>query len=155
MAPFAASAQGTASAGPARPRAAQAAAGGATAGALTGVVDGFDGTPLAGVCVIAAGATGSGTALTDATGRYLVSGLRVGSYLVHYQDCRTGGQYLPAVYLPAVYGARGHARSVLIAGGFPVPLRTVTLQPTGPSSRSGATSVSVATGAVNTGINAS
>ena len=105
--------------------------------------------------MIAAGATGSGTALTDATGRYLVSGLRVGSYRVHYQDCRTGGQYLPAVYLPAVYGARGHARSVLIAGGFPVPLRTVTLQPAGPSSRSGATSVSVTTGAVNTGINAS
>ncbi|MHB1875646.1 MAG: carboxypeptidase regulatory-like domain-containing protein, partial [Streptosporangiaceae bacterium] len=107
-----------------------AASAGQVLGTITGTVDGFGGAPLAGVCVVAAGASGSGTALTDAAGRYLISGLRFGSYLVHYQDCRNSGRYLPAVY-----GAPGHARSVLIAGGFPVPLQMVTLEPAGPAAR--------------------
>lgn len=140
LAPFAASAQAAASASAARSsaarsgatrlNAAQAAAAGASAGSITGVIDGFDGTPLAGVCVIAAGPSGRGAALTSATGRYLITGLRAGRYLIRYQDCRPGNEYLPASY-----GPFGRAAPVLVAGPLPVTLRAVTLLPAGPAAR--------------------
>ena len=79
---------------------------------------------------MAAGPAGRGAALTGATGRYLITGLRSGRYLIRYQDCRPGNEYLPASY-----GPLGGAAPVLVAGALPVTLRPVTLLPAGPAAR--------------------
>ena len=61
-----------------------------TGGQITGTVTDAAGNPVPGICVNAQAPTGRG-ATTDSSGRYAVVGLRRGSYLVEFLDCRHGG----------------------------------------------------------------
>jgi hypothetical protein len=63
-------------------------------GALTGVVDRPGGTPLSGVCVDATGPSGSVLALSRPGGRYVLTGLKPGRYLLRYRACAAPGRYL-------------------------------------------------------------
>ena len=54
------------------------------AGAITGVVRGHDGEPLAGACV---GATSTPSVSTSVTGYYRLGGIGSGSYVVQFGDC--------------------------------------------------------------------
>jgi hypothetical protein len=56
------------------------------AAAITGVVRGRDGDPLAGACV----QTSFGQARTSVTGYYRLGGLPSGSYIVNFNDCGRG-----------------------------------------------------------------
>lgn len=61
-------------------------------GTLTGVVVGADGRPLVGACVTAIGAPGRATTNTRADGRYVLTGLRRGRYLLRYAACASEQQ---------------------------------------------------------------
>jgi hypothetical protein len=69
-----------------------------TTGMLTGVVRAPDGAGLSRVCVVAAGASGTRAAVTGQGGRYLITGLRPGSYAVGFRDCGAPGHVMDQWY---------------------------------------------------------
>lgn len=73
-------------------------------GQISGVVRGSSGRPLQGVCVEAsdAGAQASGLATTTRSGRYQITGLSSGRYLVSFSGCSPGTQYLASVSRPGL-----------------------------------------------------
>jgi len=62
------------------------------------VVRSVTGGGLAGVCVTATGAAGTGLALSTAGGRYAVGGLPAGRYQVSYRYCARPDAYLSHWY---------------------------------------------------------
>jgi Carboxypeptidase regulatory-like domain len=106
------------------PSAAAAARNLSQAGVITGLIRGPANIPLAGICVTATGPGGPRLARTISSGRYLIIGLRAGSYAVSFAACAS-----PASYLTQQYASR-----VLVAGsGQPVVLAPVTLTPASPA----------------------
>lgn len=92
-------------------------------GTITGVVTSSSGHPLAGICVTAvntrqAGSVvgsssgGFGTPITDARGKYRLSGLEAGSYYVSFSPCVASPKYAAQVY-------RGYPTSA----GAPTPVK--------------------------------
>jgi hypothetical protein len=63
-------------------------------GSITGTVLGADGVPVTGACVTAIGALRSVTTGTAANGRFDITGLAAGSYVLEYRDCAAPGRYL-------------------------------------------------------------
>ncbi|HEX9034976.1 MAG TPA: carboxypeptidase-like regulatory domain-containing protein [Streptosporangiaceae bacterium] len=63
-------------------------------GIITGLVTTPSHAPLTGACVVAAGKAGSAMAMTKSDGRYVIAGLRPGSYTLHFSDCSAPGRYL-------------------------------------------------------------
>jgi len=100
-------------------------------GSLTGIARGATGQPLAGVCVTAFGATAAKSAVTNSSGRFVLTGLKVGRYQLEYRSC--GGS--SRQFLPEWYGGslqRGRSRSVVVTGSRLTPLEAlapVTLYP--------------------------
>src|SRR5262249_29962654 len=111
-------------------------------GAVAGIVRAPDGTGLAGVCVLATGQSGaamgqsgsapgqsgsapgqSGSAqgMTGPGGRYLIAGLRPGSYVIGYHSCGTSGRYLDQFYGGSMLADA--AAKVPVAAGQPTWLR--------------------------------
>jgi Carboxypeptidase regulatory-like domain len=82
---------------------------------ITGVVTDQGGHPLAGICVIAAPAGGSGqfsAAATRADGTYVLQGLPAGSYQVQFSPgCPNNGNYLPENYPGNVTVAAGQVKA--------------------------------------------
>ncbi len=68
-------------------------------GALTGIVRGPDGRPVAGACVTATGPSGTVLARSRANGRYILPGLLPGQYAVHISSCATSATAAAATYL--------------------------------------------------------
>jgi hypothetical protein len=58
-----------------------------TGGVVTGLVLGSGRTPLAGACVTASGPAGTESAITSGNGRYILPGLRAGTYTIRYRAC--------------------------------------------------------------------
>lgn len=100
---------------------------GGLTGGLTGTVRAFSGVPLAGACVTAYGPGGTGTARTASGGRFTISGLRAGRYIVKFSDCARPGRYLPewsgGAALPAM------ARPVRVRAGRVTTIPAATLRP--------------------------
>jgi hypothetical protein len=96
-------------------------------GGVTGVVQAPDGTGLARVCVLASGQAGSASGITRSGGRYLITGLRPGTYVIGYQDCGTSGNYLDQFYGGSMLADA--AGRVPVATGQPTWLRPVTMVP--------------------------
>ena len=100
-------------------------------GSLTGIARSAAGQPLAGVCVTAFGAAAAKSAVTDSSGRFVVTRLKVGRYQLQYRSC--GGS--SRQFLPEWYGGslqRGRSRSVVVTGSRLTPLEAlapVTLYP--------------------------
>jgi len=100
-------------------------------GGFTGIVLGAAGRPLRGVCVTARGVSGTASAITGQGGRYLLTGLRAGSYVVSYRDCAA-----PARYFEQWSGGAdlpNKARPILVSPGQRMSLRPVTLRSTSPA----------------------
>jgi protocatechuate 3,4-dioxygenase beta subunit len=104
-------------------------------GALTGVVVGVDGRPLAGACVTATGAAGSAMTMTRADGRYVLTGLRPGRYALRYTGCasaqRASSQAAPSLGFQAQSASTTAKPSVTVTGGVKI-LPTITLPLAGP-----------------------
>src|SRR5215470_2635270 len=96
-------------------------------GVLTGTVRGPSGAGLAKVCVVAAGRTTTRAAVSGSDGRYVITGLRPGSYAISFRDCGTAGQYLSQWYGGSVLA--DVAARVQVSAGTPVTLKPVSLQP--------------------------
>jgi hypothetical protein len=108
-------------------------------GSVTGLALAPDGQPLAGICVAAYGPSGERVAVSSATGRYFIGGLRLGSYRIRYQGCDSA----TAGYLGQWYGGapsfspatgRAAARTVLISRSSVQALAPVTLRTAAESS---------------------
>lgn len=65
----------------------------AEAGAISGTVLGAHSAPLAGACVSATGPGNSFTASTRTGGRFLITGLPPGRYVLEYRDCSAPSRY--------------------------------------------------------------
>jgi hypothetical protein len=90
------------------------AAQGAT-GSITGVVRTAAGVPQASVCVTAYGSSGTKSAVTNSSGRFVITNLKAGRYQIQYRSCSGS----TAQFLPEWYGGsfqRGLSRSVLVTG---------------------------------------
>ena len=96
---------------------------------MAGVVRAPDGAGVAGVCVVAAGRSGSVPGMTGPGGRYLITGLRPGAYTIGYYDCGTSGQYLDQFYSGSLLPDA--AATVPVTAGQPTWLRPVTMLPAG------------------------
>jgi hypothetical protein len=96
-------------------------------GALTGAVRGPTGAGLARVCVVASGQMGTRAAVTATGGRYVITGLRPGSYAIGYRDCGAVGRYLAQWYGGSVLSDA--AAHVVVSAGAPIALKPVTLRP--------------------------
>jgi len=84
-------------------------------GSVTGIARSATGQPLAGVCVTAYGAAAPKSAVTDSSGRFVLTALKAGRYQLQYRSC--GGS--SAQFLPEWYGGslqRGRSRSVVVTG---------------------------------------
>ena len=114
-------------------------AGTAGLGVLTGVVDGADGRPVAGACVIATGRRTGAMAMTQPNGRYVLGSLRPGSYTLHYSDCTAQGRYLDQWSVGA--SRVGGAAPVTVAAGQVKVLGLVTLRSALPSATAPATAL--------------
>jgi hypothetical protein len=100
-------------------------------GGFTGIVLGLAGRPLRGVCVTATGVSGTTSAITGQGGRYLLTGLRAGSYVLSYRDCAA-----PARYFEQWSGRAdlpNKARPILVSPGQRMSLRPVMLRSTSPA----------------------
>src|SRR5215470_8718404 len=60
-------------------------------GAITGIAQAANAAPLEGICVIATGPSGARLDMTRQDGRFLISGLRPGSYSLEYRECGGSG----------------------------------------------------------------
>jgi hypothetical protein len=98
-------------------------------GALAGVVRAPDGTGLARVCVLATGPSGSVPGMTGLGGRYLITGLRPGAYVIGYHNCGASGRYLDQFYGGSMLADA--AARVAVAAGQPTWLRPATMVPAG------------------------
>jgi len=100
-------------------------------GSVTGTARSATGTPLAGVCVTAYGPSAKRSAVTNGSGRFVITGLKAGRYQLQYRSC--GGS--SAQFVPEWYGGslqREHSRSVFVTGSRLTPLEAlapVTLYP--------------------------
>jgi hypothetical protein len=100
-------------------------------GSVTGIARSATGQPLAGVCVTAFGAVAAKSAVTNSSGRFVITGLTAGRYQLQYRSC--GGS--SRQFLPEWYGGslqRGRSRSVVVTGSRLTPLEglaPVTLYP--------------------------
>jgi len=100
-------------------------------GSVTGTARSATGQPLAGVCVTAYGAAAPKSAVTDSSGRFVITALKAGRYQLQYRSC--GGS--SRQFLPEWYGGslqRGLSRSVVVTGSRLTPveaLAPVTLYP--------------------------
>jgi Carboxypeptidase regulatory-like domain len=63
-------------------------------GSITGLVAGANGLPLAGACVTAIGSGRSVTTGASPAGRFDITGLAAGSYVLEYRDCAAPARYL-------------------------------------------------------------
>jgi Carboxypeptidase regulatory-like domain len=95
-------------------------------GSVTGLAQAPDGQPLAGICVDADGPAGERFGVTDATGRYFISGMRYGSYSIRYQSCSAPRAYVAQWYAGAA--SRSSARPVEVAQQRTQSLAPVTLR---------------------------
>ncbi len=96
----------------------------ANPGAVTGRVRDIAGRPLVRICVTATGYGRRSSALTTSGGRFLIPGLRSGSYILRYSDCTSsprryfdqwpGGPALPARTRPVRVGAGETVRASLV-----------------------------------------
>src|SRR6266851_5499452 len=96
----------------------------ANPGAVTGRVRDIAGRPLVRICVTATGYGRRSSALTTSGGRFLIPGLRSGSYILRYSDCTSsprryfdqwpGGPALPARTRPVRVGAGETVRAGLV-----------------------------------------
>jgi len=71
-------------------------------GALTGIVRGLGGRPVAGACVTATGPSGTVLARSRANGRYILPSLRSGQYAINISNCAgtaTSASAAPGTYL--------------------------------------------------------
>ncbi|MGN6792717.1 MAG: carboxypeptidase-like regulatory domain-containing protein, partial [Streptosporangiaceae bacterium] len=86
-------------------------------GALTGLVRGLDGRPVAGACVTATGPSGQVLARSRANGRYILPGLRSGQYAVSISNCASSASSQTYVWpqLPTAVALRTGQRRVLPA----------------------------------------
>jgi Carboxypeptidase regulatory-like domain len=101
---------------------------GTMTGVLTGVVRAPDGAGLARVCVEASGASGTKAAVTGRGGRYMIFGLRPGSYAVGFRDCGAPGHYMDQWYGGSIL-PDGAARIQVTA--ITTSLKPVILRPSG------------------------
>jgi Carboxypeptidase regulatory-like domain len=95
-------------------------------GSVTGMALSATGQPLAHVCVVAYGASGTRFAATQQDGRYFISGLRPGTYHLRYLGCGGSSQYLPEWYGGTAQQAG--SSPVVISQSTVKPLAPVTLQ---------------------------
>ena len=103
-------------------------------GAITGIAQAPGAAPLEGICVIATGPSGARLDITRQDGRFLISGLRPGSYSLEYRDCGHPGRFMPQWYGGTI--TQAGSRPVLVRGSGLVPVAPVTLQrPTLPAGR--------------------
>ncbi len=93
---------------------------------ITGVVRDASGKALAGVCVTAFGAASHRSGFTGANGRYVIGGLRAGSYAIEYRACAAAGGYLTQWS----GGARSQATAsrVQVGGQLVQPVSAVTMR---------------------------
>jgi len=99
--------------------------------AITGVIRGADGAALTGACVTASGRRGAVSVVAGAGGRYVLAGLRPGSYTVSYEDCARPARYFEQWSGGADLAA--DAATVLVRAGQPTRLAPVTLRLTSPA----------------------
>jgi len=93
---------------------------------VTGLARTTAGAPLANVCVTAYGPSGAKSAATNESGRFLITGLRLGEYQLQYRSC--GGS--SAHYVTEWYGdtvQRGQSRPVFVVGQRLQALSPVTM----------------------------
>jgi hypothetical protein len=90
------------------------------AGAIAGTVDGAAGIPLSRICVAARGQGAIRVARTAADGRYVLTGVRAGTYTLTYSDCASPGGY------------QSQSAPVTVAAGQPDLLAPVALTPASP-----------------------
>jgi hypothetical protein len=95
-------------------------------GAITGIAQAAYAAPLEGICVIATGPSGAQLGMTRQDGRFLISGLRPGSYSLEYRDCGHPGRFMQQWYGGTMTEAG--SRSVLVSGSGLVPVAPVTLR---------------------------
>jgi len=102
-----------------------------TLSSLAGQVRSDSGSPLSGVCVTAFGPGGQASAVTNPSGRYLITKLQAGRYQLRYHSC--AGAKSPL--LPEWYGdvlQRNESRAVVVDNSSLAPFQTlapVTLYP--------------------------
>ena len=126
-------------------RSAVAAAGRANS-ALTGVVRGLGGQPVAGACVTATGPSGTVVARSRANGRYILPGLRSGDYAVYIGTC--AGTAATASAAPQTYVWPQLPATVALGTGQTKALPEVTAIP---SARAAAKAMRPGTSASKTG----
>jgi hypothetical protein len=95
-------------------------------GAITGSAQAGDGQPLSGVCVSAYGPSGRSFAATRPDGRFLLTGLKPGTYQVRYAGCGDTSQYLAQWY--GGTAQRNAARAVMVSASTLRPLAPVTMR---------------------------
>ena len=103
----------------------------AEGGAISGTVLGAHSAPLAGACVSATGPGNSFTASTRTGGRFLITGLPPGRYVLEYRDCSAPSRYF-ARWSGGAGSPRG-AAPVVVTPGQQRALAPVTLHPTNPA----------------------
>jgi hypothetical protein len=87
-------------------------------GVVTGVVLGVRGTPASRACVTLSGSAGRASGMTSASGRYFLTGLAPGHYVLTYRDCAHGVAGVPQPGQPVVISGTGLTRLA------PLTLRT-------------------------------
>jgi phage gp45-like len=106
---------------PARALAAAALARHQAKGTFTGIVLGPSARPLGRICITAAGQSSTTTAVTRPDGRYELTGLRAGRYVLRYSECAGTSRYL------------GSTAAAIVAPGQVKALATVTMRPAAPA----------------------
>jgi Carboxypeptidase regulatory-like domain len=100
-------------------------------GSISGIVLGPGGLPVAGACVSVVGSARSLTTTAAPDGRFAITGLAAGSYVLAYSDCADPARYL-TTWSGGALSRRAAAHVVVRAAqtrGVPV----MTLRPSGPA----------------------